>query len=185
MIVPPGYVLPDLTADAYEVVIADVGLVYRRIQLVRRRAPSWLRRMVRSRRARSVPSGHSTNSCSTPRSAATARPTGATPRSWRRRWRRRRTRSSSRATPSTSGRGGRGPSRPGIRRIRAAPRGSATAGCSAPAGSAGRRPCGATTTAPAAATARPTGATPRSWRRRWRRRRTPSGHSTNSCSTPR
>ncbi|MBK3395987.1 MULTISPECIES: FkbM family methyltransferase [Methylobacterium] len=39
MIVPPGYVLPDLTADAYEVVIADVGLVYRRIQLVRNTLP--------------------------------------------------------------------------------------------------------------------------------------------------
>ncbi len=39
MLLPPGYGLPDLTAEAYEVTITDAPLTYRRIQLVRNTLP--------------------------------------------------------------------------------------------------------------------------------------------------
>lgn len=39
LLLPPGYVLPDLTADAYEITITDVTLSYRRVQLVKNTLP--------------------------------------------------------------------------------------------------------------------------------------------------
>ncbi|AWN45732.1 glycosyl transferase [Methylobacterium terrae] len=39
LVLPPGFVVPDLAADGYDVAIADAGLVYRRTQVLRNAVP--------------------------------------------------------------------------------------------------------------------------------------------------